>query len=178
MTFEEALQTGWLSGVRSVDVDRTAEIAYVGEPNRILFLGQAPTQSSTALEAAFSGHSGRRLRELVGAKTEGDFRERFDAVNVLPFFPGKNGASDRFPLQLAGDWSDHLMVRSNHAVVLGGAARVYGLDRLFQYGRVDAGRGVAFPHPSGLNRWWNSPCNQDFALAFVGVLCSRLEEVA
>lgn len=155
--------------------------AKLSPPTRTLIVGQAPS-ASAGHRRAFDGRSGARLAELMGIP-HADMLKRFDTVNLIPVFPGKErrARGDRFSMREARRGAARVLmgVFWSRILVVGIAtARAIGLGPvsgdvnvlLWGTGPEGATYGVV-PHPSGLNRWWNDPDNERRGRAF-------LEEVA
>lgn len=99
------------------------------------------------------------------------YLERFDRENILHHYPGpNNGKGDAFPIiearERAAEFAPKLKGRD--VVFLGNAvARTFNLGDLdllrwcsLEYrGTGIKFHGVVFPHPSGINRWWNDDRN-------------------
>jgi len=141
----------------------------------ILFVGQAP--NSLPLDdsrPALSGSPAKRLANLMDI-SEDEFFARFRTANLLPSFPGKDGKGDAFPMKEAAASALLLDLSPFDAVVVLGkqTSQAFGVERP-KYFEVHSVRGVPvipFPHPSGVNRWWNSPANRRAAGAFLSSLC-------
>lgn len=122
------------------------------------------------------GAVGRRVAHLTGLEFPDEYRATFTRLNVLDNYPGKNGKKgDRFPLEearrrvveLAPELADSDVVALGRNVL-----RVFGLHDLswFEAWAVQvAGDEVlakvlvhAFPHPSGVNTWFNLSKNREW----------------
>lgn len=137
--------------------------------SRVVIIGQAPSRLSDPSEP-LSGNSGRRLAGLAGLSLP-EFLDRFERRNLLDAWPGKAGKGDAFvgageARGLAESLRAGLAARR---VVLLGA----GLAAAFRvtlpamtWGDHWGGRYAWAPHPSGINRWWNTPGNEERARAF------------
>lgn len=167
----------WLSGVKEWQFDEERGLFEVGSRDRGVVVGQAPPEGADDLPA-FSDRSGTRLRKLLKCKDEDEFRERWDAFNVLPKWPGKAGKGDKFPLKAAKAVARRVVLRSRVALLFGGAGGAFGVDVWFQWRSLpgrdidDEVMGVALPHPSGVNRWWNVVENRLKAEKFLGDLAN------
>ena len=145
---------------------------------RTLIVAQAPSSKSDPAEP-LSGQSGRRLADLAGLTFEA-FLERFERVNLLPVYPGRQGKGDAFPMAEAREHAHQILVshfRGGRRVVLLGrnvAAAFMGsmlADDFPQLTWVGSAINHGFvvarcPHPSGVCRWWNEPKNVEAARAF------------
>jgi len=133
-----------------------------------LVVGQAPAKASTSGALGVETLSGRRLRSVIS--------EEFEAVNLLDEFPGKSGKGDAFPLDSARKAAAALLLarlrggERRFVLLLGGnVAKAFGVHRrpILEWFQADAGLLVAvFPHPSGVNRWWNDAGNRERAGEF------------
>lgn len=142
--------------------------------SRVALLGQAPSSSSDP-GWPLSGRTGRRIAALAGLGYPGEYEIAFRRFNLLDRYPGRCGAKgDRFPLlearkrvvELAPELMDSVVVALGRNVL-----RVFGLHDLswFEAGAVSvAGAQVlakvlvhAFPHPSGVNLWFNDSENRE-----------------
>lgn len=143
-----------------------------------LIIGQAPARGNDG-KLPFAGSSGAKLARMAGVGESGDdLPAHFDMVNLMSLYPGKKSNSkkgDDFDLAEAKQIADLLLVTlqndpprwvllmgRNVAAAFGEPDRAY-----FDPWRVQAHRFVVFPHPSGVNRWYNSPTNTDRATYFI-----------
>lgn len=135
------------------------------------FVGEAPGPNSAI---GFRGHSLKRLVVLTGML---DLEARSRFVNLLKKFPGyagkkgRGGKGAKFPLDRARRWTSFVSSCLNAApkprvVVLLGrrVARAYHLEKqpFFEETKLLSHawpRVVVIPHPSGVNRFWNSVDN-------------------
>lgn len=163
-------EIGWLRGVREYASSRDGAVK-IGQANRPVFVGQAPP-CGRELEPALSGDSGRRLFKAMGLK-EPEFREHFDAFNILPMWPGSSGEKgDLFPLADARTMRKQVVLRSSCAILLGGAAAFGVNGGWFVPHKLEEGvLAYAVPHPSGVNRWWSDPRNRASARHFLHRIC-------
>jgi hypothetical protein len=108
----------------------------------------------------------RRIAAIVGYDAQ-ELRARFEWVNVLDRWPGygPNGGS-KFPMREASERAASL------AREVGDRRRIYLGKRVATAFRFDEDffvwrdKQVVCPHPSGLNRWWNSVENVELARTF------------
>jgi hypothetical protein len=140
----------------------------------ILLVGEAPNASGRG-RIANATASGRRLA-LLGW---GDLPR----TNVIQRFPGRSGKGASFPRDEASDGLAKLWRRTPRRVAfVYMGRRVAAADGwrgpYLEWG-LHRGRQVAtFPHPSGINMWWNDPANVELARAFVlGARASVLPSV-
>lgn len=144
---------------------------------KVLVVGEAPSRwmqergITDALPIA-----GKELAAMAGITWPGRWFELFEPVNVLGSWPGKQGKGDAFPLDLAIPAMRELVEEFHlytRVVLLGrrvemaynGAVgrRLSHQEPLFH--GFDARIAVA-PHPSHVNRWWNSIENRAAASRF------------
>lgn len=100
---------------------------------------------------------------------------QFSRVNVLDFYPGRDGKGALFPDRDAVKGAIYLErhVSKQRPMIFMGTrvAWAFGLLRReyrFCEWRQWRGRQVAvIPHPSGIVRWWNDPANRERAAAFL-----------
>lgn len=138
---------------------------------RPLLIGQAPSRGSDPA-LPLSGRSGGRLAALCGVDAS-DLRRRFDLLNLLDRWPGKDGKRDAFPVDAARRRAIDLLLSGRmfgrRVVMLGGAvALTFGIRR-YDYLRWSANETLTLavaPHPSGVSRWWNDEANVEIARAF------------
>lgn len=145
----------------------------------VVLVGQAPNQATRVHDRpglALTGACGRFLADLAGLSMAAYLR-RTERVNLLTFWPGKDGKGDAFPApwaeMAAGDLRKTLGGRT--VLLLGaGVARAFHVEHLgwMRWATVGAGPEdlmtvSVLPHPSRVNRWWNSPANRAQAREFL-----------
>jgi uracil-DNA glycosylase len=121
----------------------------------------------------FAGQSGARLARLAGVGVSGDdLPENFDLVNLLDKWPGKKGKGDDFNMEearlKAKSIEEQLKAEEGHRFILLMGRKV---ERAFGWAGLnylDANLWhtnwvILFPHPSGVNTWWNEVQNRDDA---------------
>lgn len=132
----------------------------------LLIVGEA----SRGPSKPFTGRTGARIAEALGTPF---LAREADLVNLLPSWPGRNGAKgDAFPVEPARAAAEMLLAVSPHPVVVLCGRRVAGA---FGLGKADwlswtvkGGRFLGLlPHPSGVVLWWNDPENRAAAAAFM-----------
>jgi len=138
---------------------------------RTAIIGQAPGREFENLPA-LQGKTLRRLMGLAGSKTEFEFRDYFEALNVLPHWPGKSGKGDAFPIEEAKKAAVRLekYLVDRRVIFLGDlVAIVFGWSRTpkLQWRQCAAYEFAVLPHPSGINRWYNNPRNVSQASRFL-----------
>lgn len=163
--------THWLRGVRSWST--TAGRVQVGDTSRPLLVGQAPSRDAgTTGELAFASRSGARIRQLLGFPDDAALRAVFDVMHILPAWPGRAGKGDRFPMPVARALARRIEFGSRRVLVLGGAAHAFDIpEPLVARAQPSApGRLIAaVPHPSYVNRWWNTPHHKREAEQFLSL---------
>lgn len=126
---------------------------------KVLFLGPAPGASWTDDSVPLGGRVGKRLGGLMGMRRL-DFLHEFDTANILDEYPGRKGSGDAFPLDAAREAASKMDFSEHDLVVMLGrnVQRVLGFKGLDWFEEIEKNgvTFVAFPHPSGRNRWWNS----------------------
>jgi hypothetical protein len=96
-----------------------------------------------------------------------DLTPHFELINLISRYGGKQGKGDYFDVAAAKLAAAEVLVwleaQPERVVLLmgRGVGRAFGLHRReylqpFKYGKHTF---VLFPHPSGVNRWWNEPWN-------------------
>ena len=137
-----------------------------------LIIGQAPSKTGEGCEP-INGRSGKKLAACMGVSVE-EYLERFERVNVLDRFPGKQGKGDKFPLPEAREAAQGIRLEGRPFVLLlgRGVASAFGLGNLpwLEWAEVEQARVAVVPHPSGINRWWNEQENRERAREFLGNL--------
>lgn len=144
---------------------------------RTLLVGEAPgrTGNGRPLEGAL----GRRIASLAGLSFESYLRS-YQRTNVLDYWPGAGVRGARFPISEA--WIASLAIevrvrRQYRTVVLLGkrVRRAFGLEYLDYFEKYKYGRAtiVVIPHPSGINRWFNSEENRRYFGNFMRALARR-----
>lgn len=153
---------------------------------RIQFVGQAPSQETDG-KPPFTGKCGKFLANLLGT-TQEQMLEDHDFINVLDRWPGKGIGGDKFPLieaQTAAKAKLELLRDKPFVILLGNnVARAFGA-KAFTYltwyeirnpenfADVVVPRMSVVPHPSGVNRYWNSPKARDAARRFFNSITSH-----
>jgi uracil-DNA glycosylase len=135
-----------------------------------LMIGQAPARGRDEAPA-FTSASGARLAKLAGVGDTGaDLQEYFETRNLQSRYGGKaaSGKGDKFDLAAAklqaAQIVEELNEEDNDRVVLlmgRGVAKAFGVDKhpyLIPWVWLHH-TFIVFPHPSGVNRWWNEEWN-------------------
>jgi hypothetical protein len=139
-----------------------------------MLVGEAPNASGRG-RIANTTASGRRLASLGGAD--------LPRTNVIQEFPGRSGKGAAFPRELAVAGLARLWRRTPRRVAfVYMGKRVAAADGwrgdYLQWGE-HRGRMVAtFPHPSGINMWWNDAANVELARDFVLELSGRARQTS
>lgn len=126
----------------------------------VTFVGQAPSRQ-TKDNAGWA--EGRAVLALC-ALARMPYRElaaqaRF--VNLLRRWPGKRGKGDRWPINRAQRAAQHVQFTGRMVFLGRQVAAAFGASRA--YLRPFQLRGatcMVFPHPSGVNRWYNQAKNK------------------
>lgn len=159
-----------------------------------VIVGEAPGRGNDpGCRIAFQGRTGRFMSKAVGPW----WRDCFDAaVNLLGESQGKSGKGSEFPAAKAKIAADALVAlltqvaeKSVNVVCAGWrVACCFGkpadVDYFERWTVVETDQNgfctpfnfYAFPHPSGVNRWWNSKANRQKAKRFMlDVMQGRLQ---
>lgn len=147
-----------------------------------LIIGQAPARGNDD-KPAFHGKSGARLAQLAGVGTTGeDLLYHFDTVNLLPRWPGKVGKGDVFDMKVAKLYAGeliHVLKQEQPRIILLMGRKVrkaMGINGHWEYLELIEAWGhkvYIFPHPSGVNRWWNDPLNYIRASMFLTMVAEH-----
>ena len=140
---------------------------------RPLLVGQAPSRTSDPRRPLEGKGAPARLAGLLGMRAE-DLNRSFRRMNVLDEWPGRCGKGDAFPAGLAREAAKKVRLRGRVVFLGKGAARAFGFRGEF-LGWSDFGgsRAAIFPHPSGVNRWFNDAGNRRRAREFMEEILSR-----
>jgi uracil-DNA glycosylase len=144
-----------------------------------LIIGQAPARGRDEAPA-FTSASGARLAKLAGVGTTGaDLQEHFETINLNSRYGGKagSGKGDKFDLAAAKQEAATIMLqlaeseKSRVVLLMGrGVAKAFGADKhpYLEPWIWSHNTWVVFPHPSGVNRWWNEEWNVRAAQNMLG----------
>lgn len=135
-----------------------------------LIIGQAPAKGNDGL-LPFAGRSGAKLAHLAGVGDSGDdLPAHFDLVNLLPRWPGKPvaGKGDLFPMEEAKANAQALLEKlegraPSYILMMGHKVKeCMGFRSMIYLERTQHLRHIwiPFPHPSGINRWYNIGVNR------------------
>lgn len=140
---------------------------------RPLLVGQAPGRTSRPDRPLIGGRAGALLIELSSVGGLKGYVRAFDRRNVLDAWPGRNGAKgDLFPLVDARASVAAMIpdLGGRRVIMLGRAvSSAFDLRYLSWFEWHDDPRGfrvAPFPHPSPVNKFWNSPTNRDRGRVF------------
>lgn len=126
---------------------------------KILIVGQAPSR--------VKGRSSGRLAKLAGL-TRAEFEDRTVWKNLINSVQGKQGKGDAFPMAEAKKAAIKILdgIPAESAILLlgGNVARAFGFKPKY-FNSI--GPFKIFPHPSGINRWYNDPRNVRKAQKFL-----------
>lgn len=141
-----------------------------------LIIGQAPARGNDN-KPPFSGLSGRRLAQLLDLGDNGDvLQEYFELVNLIPNWPGKTGKGDSFDMRLAKrhatQLTHELRCQPTRKILFMGkkVRRAMGVNGSWEYLEwmpFLKHQAACFPHPSGVNRWWNDTLQREAAQEFL-----------
>lgn len=144
---------------------------------KLLIIGQAPARGNDD-KPPFSGRSGARIALLMGVGNTGDVLPiYFDLINLIPNYPGRKGAKgDCFDMatarRAAEDLKKELRGQPRRRILLMGknVRRAMGVNGNWEYLEwfpLLKHEAAVFPHPSGINKWWNSKANVEAARQFL-----------
>jgi uracil-DNA glycosylase len=146
-----------------------------------IIIGQTPARGRDDAPA-FTSASGARLAKLAGVGTTGDdLQKYFETMNLVSRYGGKakSGKGDKFDLAAAkveaAEFLEWLKRQDCDRTILlmgRGVAKAFGFGKR-QYLEPWVWTHhvfVVFPHPSGVNRWWNDPWNVHAAERMLGNL--------
>ena len=157
---------------------------------RPLLIGQAPgprTDPDLPLFPLPVSSAGGRLCKFLGMSTT-QYLRTFDRVNLLREFPGRTGTDDKFPITKARIAAQALrpLLAGREVLLMGrGVAQAFDLEIPFlEWREVPVRRSLpghehiarfgVVPHPSGRNRWHNSPENLTALSVFLGEWSERV----
>lgn len=135
-----------------------------------LIIGQAPARGNEG-KPPFSGRSGARLAKLAGVGTTGDVLPQYFTLVNLTNTPGEFNTEHARKNALVLIDTIRLDLPDRPMLMMGRKVRrAMGVNGDYEY--LDwfifwSHKAVIFPHPSGLNRWWNNPVNSVKAELFL-----------
>ncbi len=132
--------------------------------SKVLFIGQAPSSASNALQP-LSGRCGMVLAQLLGV-TMKDFLDYAQRYNLNSAYPGRAGEKgDGFDYETGMNMASVLMNETNKSFVLLGDKVCHCFS--VSYNKLETSaderthnRFFVLPHPSGVNLWWNEARNR------------------
>jgi hypothetical protein len=148
----------------------------------VILIGEAPSERGGKLAnyRAFDARtrSGAKLARLAGVA---DVADVFGTINLIDRWPGRTSHGAVFPAGLARRNANRLWTTLPPDVdlLLIGLRVAASFDVSVPYLRWetlagDPDRRVAvFPHPSGVNRWWNDPKHEVRARRFLRRLAAE-----
>lgn len=138
----------------------------------IYFVGQAPSRKSKNNRGWAPGGASDALARMAGISYE-DLTKKAEFLNLLPEWPGKSAAGDLFDLKKARLEADKIrqgLGTGDFVVFLGkSVAKAFGFKKpTYFVETTELGvTTVTMPHPSGINRWYNSKENRSCAQEFI-----------
>lgn len=146
---------------------------------RVVLVGQAPARRTSL---TLRGRTGKKLVELMMIN-ERLYLKAFERKNVLARYPGRSarGEGDLFPMAIARKRARRIRKRIRRRIVVfvgRRVARAFRFEAPFlQWRAFEGGMAAVVPHPSGVNRWWNSDENRRAASAFLStvIMMARLK---
>lgn len=145
-----------------------------------MIVGQAPSRRTVG-RPALSGRSGALLARLSGVET---LSSVFVLANLSESYTGSrsSGAGDAWSASEARKLAAEFDFGDERRIILLGwnVARAFCLDWLEYMEWFDEGdfSFAVFPHPSGLNHFWNDPENRERARTFLvaeGERCQQMK---
>lgn len=142
-----------------------------------LIIGQAPARGNDD-KHPFAGESGKRLALLACVGMTGDVLPAyFELRNLISKYPGKvsTGRGDKFDMAAAKMqanlmWDEFKAMPARYVLFMGkSVARAFGYRHIqyLQPRQWNQHKFVCFPHPSGVNRWYNDNNNWREATEFL-----------
>ena len=143
-----------------------------------LIVGEAPSKNQDP-ERPIEGRIGMRLAACCGLPYD-QFLDHFERVNLLHVrqdTAAKGFEFDAVAGALAAKRIWCLDTSPDRIILLLGkrVATAFGAhDRWFELQRLGSlGEFYVLPHPSGVNRWWNDPANEERAVRFMHEVVER-----
>lgn len=122
------------------------------------------------------GRTGEKLAEMLGC-TYDEYLRLSQRFNILPEWPGrKSGKGDKFPKVVARINAQRISYSLAGCTVLFLGINVGRIFKFpgnpLEWKTVQGPAGTTYsaavlPHPSGINRWWNSSQNRKSAERFM-----------
>lgn len=143
-----------------------------------LIIGEAPSKNQDPPHP-IEGRIGQRLADLSGL-TLPEFLAHFDRTNLIHVRQDTAAHGFQFDMPLARRRAEVLAqsFRPNQIVLLLGqrVAMAFGFSNRtqpFVQHHIHGAEVRIVPHPSGINRWWNEPKNEDAAKVFMRTIVER-----
>lgn len=151
---------------------------------KTVLIGQAPSRTSDPRRPLSGDPLASKLAALCGL-TKAEYLRAFERRNLLDRWPGKATKGDAWPAKeaLSAAWNLGPRLRGRRAIFLGRrVAEAFGMPKRAPFldwvaFRVrprpgnraghSVGEAAIFPHPSGVNLWWNDPRNVRRAARFL-----------
>lgn len=135
----------------------------------IVIVGQGPGRTGEDKKPFEGRGSGTRTAELMGVDDLENIVHIVHMRNVLDKFYGKSGKGDCFPLEKARKAAKKMRFREKTIIMAGRqTALAFGIKAdYFEPVRFRGKTAYVMPHPSGINRWWNSSNNYAKARRFM-----------
>ena len=144
-----------------------------------LIVGEAPSKNQSP-EQPIEGRIGLRLAVCAGM-TLPEFLTFFERVNLLHVRQDTAAHGFQFDEQAAALEAEKFRATftSERIIILLGqrVAKAFGItptDCYFVQHSIGAADVRVLPHPSGINRWWNSKENLDHATLFMQNIVRRV----
>lgn len=126
----------------------------------VTFMGQAPSRLTLDNAGWAVGFTTLKLAKLAGMEYQ-ELVGRAFFVNLIGRYPGKDGRGDWWPDHRAKLAARRVHLRGRVIFLGRQVARAFGAReaylRPFRLGEATC---MIFPHPSGVNRWYNSRANR------------------
>lgn len=148
-----------------------------------LLIGQSPSRitDSDKGSPAFIGVSGAKLASVIGMSQE-RMLEEFEAINLLDRFEGRtseNEPGDNFDLKRAKRAASLIRTKGRIVILAGSSvAEAFDLgdEKILQKIERDGTTFVLIPHPSSINKFWNSKEKTDRVRQLLRSLLNKIEE--
>lgn len=128
---------------------------------RVMLIGEAPGRTPGL---PFEGRCGTFLYRLAGVHP----RKAFECRNVLAGYPGPCGCGADFPLAEARQEAAGIVLDGVALLCGKRVAAAFGVQPIyFLRQQVGTAEVYVIPHPSGVNRWYNSLSNRRRAARFL-----------
>lgn len=159
-----------------IDACNGVVVSCKGKP---LIIGEQPSKNGDPSKP-IQGRIGERLAECAGL-TFDEYMEKFDRMNLLDVRAEYSGKGMDFNVKAARSTARELITRAflpgRLILILGKrAASAFGMTSIAYFQRmvINGAEVYVVPHPSGINRWWNLPENEQQMIRFMRTVVSRL----